>query len=386
MSVRALGHYSSWLHVVENLPATSSGINIYDWIQGYTQQNYGYRWSATNPQGKKLNAILTVPAGTIITGPTRPATQLLNDNPGATEFTPAIEIDNRFRSFDRITIINRGRLIGSLGYKDYSGSGDFKPPAEVTEGGVIKFYSVGSVNLDVAAGGGDGGKCAGGAGASGGGGGAGGRKIQTLSVLPGLDITASGGSRRTAASYSQNGNVIITASPGGDGGDARQGGIDQRCNFIDWGQDCLNVHTPGTGGTGGGGGSPNGQRGADGERNGERYFRSGTADPTDKAAGGSGQGGPGGYGGGFRNDCDGGLGSAGWHLWSYTRTELYGPAVKNKHTNVRILNDGGIIMGGYTLNGIFSMYGTSGIENISTIGGTVGVSTHRYYPTIDNTY
>ena len=377
-AVRPPGYYTSWLHVVTEIKDTDAdqyknGINLYEWIGNWTAANYGHRWTNAS---KKLNAILTIPSGVRVTAPF--LSTPLNSAPAASSCVPAITIPSDFRDFDRITIINNGTIIGQYGSKSYSGNGSFTPPSLNSSNGVTVTDTVISASLTVAAGGGQGGNNAGScAGGGGGGGGAGGRATGTYTVLPGVQITANGGGAGQSASYSQAGQgSIISASAGSKGGDGFGGNRGRYCGgftilgvCFNWFNTCQN----GEGGSGGSGGSPGGNDGSKGGSGGYRYDRSGMQRNSGGGNGGAGAGGNGGQGA-SEPDGNPGQGSAGYHNYSYSRTELYGPALVNYHNNVRITNNG-VIAGGYALTPVYAVYGTSLMELApagTIIGGSAG--------------
>lgn len=205
MSVKAPGYYTSWLHVVTEIPA-GSNINLYNWIGDYTERNYNHRWTNTS---KKLNAILTIGPNTRITSADYTNKRLNDNSITGSSFNPSLLIPDNFRDYDRITIINNGKIVGAYGFRDYDGNGSFTPFPRVESYDIISLHEVTSVNLSVGAGGGDGGNNLGrAAGAGGGGGGSGGRSDGTYSVRPGYQVKGTGSGRLQNASYSQELSLI----------------------------------------------------------------------------------------------------------------------------------------------------------------------------------
>jgi hypothetical protein len=369
MSVRPPGYYTSWFHVVADIP-TSANIDLYKWIGDWTQANYNYRWTNTS---KKLNAILTIQSGTVISASDYTAKRI-NTSPAASECTPAILIGNQFRSYDRITIINKGKIIGAYGFKDFSGSSDFTPPVATSSNGIILTHDVTSAFLTVAAGGGEGGKAAGtGNGLCGGagGGGSGGIKSETKTITAGTIVNGSGGGAGEDAEYKQNDVSLIKATKGGDGGDSIAANPKSReaCAAINlFNIFCQTIYQPYTPGNGGSAGSPGGSKGSDGNARDEEA-QSRDCSSCKGGLGGTGGGGSGGKG---RDGCDGGekiSGNAGSLSYTYIRKELFGPAIVVRHTNVRIYNEDGIIAGGYDNPVRYALYGSGNVEN--PIGGII---------------
>jgi len=371
MSVRPPGYYTSWFHVVADIETTSD-IDLYKWIGNYTDRVYGYRWTNAS---KKLNAILTIQPGTVISA--SDLAPLINNLPAASSCVPAILIDSRFRPYDRITIINKGKIIGAYGQKNYKGSDTFTPPAQVASsvenGSIIITHDVTVATLTVAAGGGKGGKAAdksmglcGGAG----GGGSGGIKTSTESVTPGSEVTASGGLAGQDAKYTQ-GLMSVEATKGGDGGDsiAAEPKSREACPAINlFDIFCQTIYQPYTAGKGGAKGRPDGSPGSDGSAR-DQEAQSRDCNLCIGGAGGSAGGGAGGRG---RDGCDSRArieGGKGYTNYSYNRKELFGPAIVVRHTNVRIINDEGIIAGGYSNPSIYALYGSGNVEN--KIGGII---------------
>lgn len=377
-AVRPPGYYTSWLHVVTDIPSTSTGINLYTWIGDWTERNYGHRWTNTS---KKLNAILTIQPGSILTAPDY-TTAKLNTAINPVNVLPPILIPDDFRDFDRITIINLGQIIGAYGFRDFSGSGTFTPPSTVSQNNIILTQRVNRVTMDVAGGGGAGGNSnSGGTGSGGGGGGAGGRcQVEDVEVTPGVVISASGGGSGQNASYTQSGNTLAAASAGGRGGDGTVRGYYGYCKarigLPFGGSICLNTGhrvDPGSGGGGGQGGRntitniQNGNNGTAGGVGRQRYSDTGWCGVGAGGSGGVGAGGNGGAGGVARIRCDsnptnGSAGGAGWLLYSYTQRQLFGPAIKNRHNNIRIINQGQIAGGYSTGQTIYAVYGAGLFE------------------------
>lgn len=198
MGVRHPGHYGSWLHLVANL-TTSSNINLYDWIGDTTQSLYTHRWTKDS---KKLNAIITIPVANTINS-TRAD-------------IPAIKIDGRFRSFDRITLIINGVINGGYQNYCYSGGSSFTVPAANYNNGILISSEVTSVNVQLVGGGGGGGTGNEKGNGGGGGGGGGGAYVSgAVSVRPGTIISF------TAGDYGRGGNTrgAMSIVNGGGGGD-----------------------------------------------------------------------------------------------------------------------------------------------------------------------
>jgi hypothetical protein len=362
MSVRPPGYYTSWYHFVADLP-TSTNINLYDWI---VQNSF---W---NNRGKKLNAMITIKSGTVISASDL-TSKRINSNPSVLDCIPAIIIGNEFRYYDRISIWNNGVIVGAYGFKDYTGDGSFVPPDQTSSNGIIITHAVTSVSLTVAAGGGAGGSASGSCpGASGGGGGSGGIETNSsASVTAGTQVEAIGGAKGEDASYKQNNVSLVSATKGGDGGDGECGSRFRTCLGFEFGVcfNWANGWANGKGGTGGSAGTPGGEAGNKGSGDGRKLDRDDCEFRRGGAPGTKG-GGDGGKGADFCGGTGAGGGSAGWHDYSYTRKELFGPAINVKHTNVRIYNAGGIIAGGYSNPKIYALYGSRNIEN-SDIQGIV---------------
>lgn len=381
MSVRAPGYYTSWLHVVTDIP-NRTNLNLYDFIREFTREKYGYEWTNT---GKKLNAILTIKRGTVINAANFDSPKLNSQITGQ-QVPAALTIPNDFRDYDRITIINEGVIRGAYGLRDYSGVGSFTPPIEQSVSGVITNFEVRTVNLDVKAGGGDGAAAIGqGSGAGGGGGGAGGRCTKNnLTVTPGEQIVgATTVGRLAEAKYTQFGRAICHASPGASGQQGQATGKSRYCGGFDaYGIVCFNwfdFYNPGSPGIGGAGGRDeidgvlNGQRGQNGQVGRQKYNRDNRPLEGCGGVGGKLYGGDGGDGGSEPGNpgCPRrSNGQGGYCEFSYTRRELFGPAVKNFHNNIRFINNG-IIAGGIN-------------DNISDIKAFCGVLTGPSYP--DNAF
>lgn len=373
-AVRPPGYYTSWLHVITNIPSTQN-LDLYDWIGDWTERNYGHRWTNTS---KKLNAILTIPNTSIISASNYTDVKLNSAiTPG--NITPALLITTQFRSFDRITLINRGKIIGSYGFRDYGGSTSFTPPDDViSTKNTINTHKVTTVSLSATAGGGRGGNGTNNfSGAGGGGGGAGGRCIvNNVTVEPGVQIIATGGGAGQGAKFAQNTKSLAHASAGSPGGNPSGGNQEGYCKAKGPFGECYsggnrdNAPTPGAGGAGGSNlitARKNGNNGSKGGSGGQRYYgeRSGVAG----GAGGVGIGGNGGVGGNAYNgnDRNGANGLPGSLAWSYVQKQLFGPAIRNLHTNIRLINDDGEIAGGYSDGQtIYAVYGASLFDSTET--------------------
>lgn len=371
MSVRPPGYYTSWYHFVADLP-TGKDINLYDWI---VANSY---WNNT---GKKLNAMITINSDTVISA--SDLSNKITSSSSTSNCKPAILIGNEFRYYDRISIWNNGKIIGAYGNRDFSGTGNFTPPTESSSNGIVITHGVTSATLTVAAGGGAGGKASAECpGASGGGGGSGGKKVSSVSVTPGSLLVAVGGDAGENASYnvgSPTGPKKLEATKGKDGTDGECGNRFKTCLGVEIFGACLNWGNgwdKGESGKGGDGGLDNGQKGGDGSAAGKKLDRDNCECKRGGSPGaGPDAGGAGGKGGDFccKDGTGPGKGSKGWHNYSYTRRELFGPAINVKHTNVRLYNSGGIIAGGYSSQNmptIYALYGSKNIEN-SDIGGII---------------
>lgn len=363
--VKPPGYYISWYHFVADLP-TQQNVNIYDFI---TKNSY---W---NSSSKKLNAIITVPANAVISAKDIKRAKI-DDNGKPTVSGPDAAIyippttkfgGGGFRTYDRVTIVNKGKIIGPYAYRDYGGDdSSFTPPAERKDGDDNITDEVNKVSLSVkAAGGGGGGASNQYAGAGGGGGGSGGsRSNSRVSVTPGVEVTATIGSGGSAggddvvggtggnSSFSQGGSSLISATGGKGGEDGDHNGSFERCWFWGWPSVfCATVYREGTGGKGGAGGNPGGVAGSSGTGGPEATERSGSAPRGAGGAGGSKDGHASGGSGGNANKTNKGAnatkGEDGGTRYDYTRRELYGPAIVVRHSNVFIDNNNGKIIGGY---------------------------------------
>ena len=361
MSVRPPGYYVSWYHFVGDIPNGSKNVNIYDFI---VANSY---W---NSSSKKLNAIITVPAGATITAD---GIGNINASPAPTGSQAAVYVpptkgfgQGSFRSYDRVTLIIKGKLVGAYGTKNYSGTGTFTPPAAVMSGTDTVNFAVTTVSATVKAGGGSGGSgtdsgCA----AGGGGGGSGGANSGSVNVTAGTEMTASGGGAGEDASYKQGATSRISATKGSNGGDASGGGSREACAAIAFSFFCRTILKPATPGKGGNGGSPNGSKGGDGgARSSECQDRA--CGSAKGGNGGSGGGGSGGKGGDGCGSGGGSGGKGGGHSYSYTRTELYGPGLVVAHENTFVDNDLGRIIGGYASPQRYAVYGQNNIKRTST--------------------
>lgn len=388
MAVRPPGYYGSWLHVDATLE-TGTDINLYNWIVDWTEREYGYRWDNTS---KKLNAIITIPSGAIITASS------IN--------SPAILIDNNFRSFDRITLKINGKVIGGYVTKSYSfGIGSvnnlgvlrFSIPDASSSNGIVLASNVTSIGVGLVGGGGGGGtgneKGNGGGGGGGGGGGylsgyipvaggasvkltmgkggSGGKTSGPSSIIPGNDGKAS------IAETTVGTTVTVWTAHGGKGG--KGGGNAGDCDG------CASAdNSGGSGGavdTGdirvlGGDGSPGGRGSkdtSDGSGGKGGSSASGTGgdggDPGSDGKNGNDHGGGGG-GGGFEDRTKGGRhnsggdGARGYFDCNFPQTFLNGPGItlKNFIGYLKIDSMGGIIAGYPPLNGSPTEWGTKPLE------------------------
>lgn len=428
MSVKAPGYYTSWLHVVTEIKENLTNVDLYEWMKKWTKDNYGHEW---NNESKKLNAIITINSSATLSA-SKFVDKTLNENILASEPKPALKIPTSsgpgvpgFRSYDRITIINNGKIIGAYADRNYgktfsprrtgslyarsgpyfTGEGSFKPPKTIEQHGVVRRHKVNSVNLQVAGGGGSGGPYdVGGtvdsiAGCGGGGGGAGGRCTQEdVFVFEDVEVTSSGGGAGNGTSYSQvDIGSLAAASPGGAGG---KGTLVRRSYYCK-GWDFFGCGNPdhhsndGKGGKGGKGGSnlktgtKNGDDGGDGGMQSQIYASSGCQGTKGfGGSGGGGVGGAGGKGGEAHNKCGGypiapTSGESGWSLYNFKQLQLFGPAISNYHTNVRIINNG-VIAGGYndfnlqSPTPLYAIYGANLVETHPTWGTVYSPSSPGY--------
>jgi len=397
MSIRHPGYYSSWLHVVADL-TTSTNINLFDWIRNWTLTNYGYEWKGNEggTTSKKLNAIITIPAGNTISS--------------TNASIAAIFIDSRFRYYDRITLKIAGKVLG--GYADYcfdqpNNQGIAALPLQTTDAptGFASAKAAHGVTAKmIGAGGGGGGSNDKGAGGSGGGGGGGAFINGYFAAFPGSAVTVTvgaGGAGAVADSLcivngtagtdtkvqfktTSNSNATWTAGAGGRGGGggggsggcvdftysgpgtAGAGGSAGTASAPGISGSTINGSAGGNGTSGGGDGADN--TGGDGGDSGSF----GQGDPSGTGAGGDGgdtggtdgidgkmAGGGGGGGGsadrsGGRRYNDGGNGANGFVKLRYHRPYLAGPGVKIANTfpgYIEINNQGGAIGGSRAIEG-----------------------------------
>lgn len=381
MAVRHPGYYSGWLHVVADIPASTNMINLYQWISDWTANNYNYRWTGA---GKKLNAILTIQPGTILSARHKGS---IDTTPSTVNEDAAIFIKSdgpvggdSFRSFDRITIINKGTIMGAYGDLTYDGEGSFTPPVGIqftAASSQFKYKPVTSVDLHSYGTGGTGGAFSTAQAGGGGSGGNGGyRDIKNgVTVTAGIQVVSSESSG--TYSYSQNGFSKSSAGPGATGGAGAGNGCYEcqrswtvylfgtRKHNIEY---CNNAGIGGVsnksgsntqyGKSGTGGGQCSGSKSGDG------FWGAATSGCCGNYTGGAvgGAGGPGhtteimgkqvsgGGKGGTRTGASTGTaatnGQAGTNEFRYKRTEMYGPAII---TNRKLLldSDEGYIFGGY---------------------------------------
>jgi hypothetical protein len=376
-NVRPPGYYVSWYHFVADLPA-STNVNLYDFI---TQNS---RW---NSSSKKLNAIITITENTTISA--RDITRSLinaDGKPAVTGPDAAIYVppttpfgQGSFRSYDRVTIINKGKIKGAYAYRDYGnwlGNNEgFIPPTAIkhpTNGTGFSSDNltdeVKTVRLETrSAGGGGGGPSNQNAGAGGGGGGSGGRNINNnATVIPGTVVSATVGSGGAAGGHEAGGGKggdtdftqgtsELIKSIGGEGGTGGQDGGQREVCWVwtPFSVFCATVYNTGNGGTGGAGGSAGGARGSDGTDGPEAKERDNVAPRGKGGAGGAKENHSSGGKGGTASRTPDGAGQAakpgqdGAARYDYTRREIYGPALVVRHVNTFLNNDSGKIIGGY---------------------------------------
>lgn len=132
-------------------------------------------------------------------------------------------------------------------------------------------------------------------------------------------------------------------------------------------------------GRGGGGGSnlntgsKTGEDGGNGSASSGWQSRNscGSAAVASGGQGGAGAGGRGGNGETTQSDCGGyptgrTNGSAGSHYYAYWQLQLFGPAIINEHSNVRIINNGEIAGGYSDGKTIYAVYGASIMDQNET--------------------
>jgi hypothetical protein len=366
MAIKHPGYYSSWLHVVANM-TSSNNINLYDWISNWTMTNYGHEWTNSS---KKLNAIITI-----------------NNNSNITSNShtiPALVIDDRFRSFDRITLKIAGKIIG--GYRDYafSYSSTFTVPVNEYDKEILIRSQVSSINGFVVGGGGGGGSAnEKGNGGSGGGGGGGGRVSGIFMAKPGTNISFRVGNAGSGSSI----GGAFGASNGLNGGNSSIWFTDITNSSKEWaglgglgglpgGGTSKSEGAPGyagqggkgggvvtsgynvtaiAGGAGGGGvaGSNDRSSGRGGNGGNSGSGASGGSGGTEDGSGGGNPGGGGGGAGFVDRDGgarynNGGPGAPGQASVSFCRSYLTGVGLLIENTfqgYLEIVNDGGVIAG-----------------------------------------
>lgn len=397
-NVRPPGYYTSWFHFVANLPAQQN-VNLYDYI---------VKNSSWNSESKKLNAIITIPEGVTISA--RDITTKIDEsgNPSVIGTNAAIYIpatlpfgQGSFREYDRITIINKGTIKGAYAFRDYGGeNSSFTPPAEVKNGLDNISDQVSSVFLEVrGGGGGGGGACNSLAGSGGGGGGSGGRSAQTVTVTPGIMVVSGRGLGGSGSSnncsgcsynsnggntyandggnsfFSQNGSNIILATGGKGGQCGKNGGRYEKRDFFGFTSATWYRKSPNS--SGGAGGTPGGTSGGTGTGGDQASEKSGDAPRGKGGSGGANtnhsSGGRGAKARRERNQDDGVTeatsGENGLTRFSYTRRELFGPALAVNHNNFFIDNNDGKIIGGYpNINNVaqtkWAVYGGNNIKAV----------------------
>jgi hypothetical protein len=179
------------------------------------------------------------------------------------------------------------------------------------------------------------------------------------------------------SSFSQSGRGTLISTEGGKKGKKGVNGgkyeeVTFRCGWLGCWPEYITIYNEGNGGDGGAGGNDGGNAGTAGQGGKRSYEARGSSPLGRGGAGGASGGGAGGKGGDARNESNAtgsGAGKPGSVSWSYTRRELFGPAIVVRHTNVRFYNEEGIIAGGYSNPVRYAFYGSQNVEN--TIGGII---------------
>jgi hypothetical protein len=386
MNVKHPGYYSSWLHVVTNIPS-STNINLYDWIGEWTQSNYKHKWTNTS---KKLNAILTIP---------------INSDVISTSYSiPAITIDNRFRAFDRITLKIAGKIIGGYRCYQFFNTSEFEVPGDIYEKNILTIQKAFSISAFIVGGGGGGGSGnEKGNGGSGGGGGGGGCIEGDFNPSPGTNVgfkVGSGGKGARISGPFQTDN-------GDNGGNSAISFTDKTLNSKTWtagggkggtagGGTSTREGAPGFAGIGGAGGESdtdgysvtikNGSKGGNGQIG--QNDRSNGVGGNGGTSGGGGAGGSGGTedggngsphgggggGAGFRDRegaarfNNGGNGAPGFARTGYSLNYLAGPGLRIQNNFVgflEIINQGGVIAGAPAIEGTPSNFTPSRITEVN---------------------